>query len=156
MRNFDATAMFAVNKVYNRSKKVRFPSTTLLRFCGHLSPTTGEQRGLSISTICVVCTYFCPPANNVPCPLPPTSTSLIFLSLAVDNGKDNYTQSACRITEENAWAKNVVGFSSSKKMLQSFELLAVNQYTVSIVATLMLRVSGPQRYLISGPQGDLL
>ena len=45
-------AMFAVSKVYDRSKKVRFARTTLLRFCGHLSSTTGEQ-SLSISTICV-------------------------------------------------------------------------------------------------------
>ena len=51
MQAFDI-AMFAVYKVYDQSKKVRFPSTTLLRFCGHLSSTTGEQ-SLSISTICV-------------------------------------------------------------------------------------------------------
>ena len=50
MQAFDI-AMFAVYEVYDQSKKVRFPSTTLLRFCGHLSSTTGEQ-SLSISTIC--------------------------------------------------------------------------------------------------------
>ena len=53
------------------------------------------------------------------CPLS-IATNLIFLSLAVDNGKDNYTQSACRITEENAWAKIVVGFCSSKKKATIF------------------------------------
>ena len=105
-------AMFATYKVYDRSKKVRFASTTLLRFCGHLSSTTGEQ-SLSISTICVH------QLVNLPSKQCPLSIAKATLSWAVGNG---YTHSKVRqatamymrkTTGENASATIVVGLGSS-------------------------------------------